>query len=70
MDNTHSSPPSAPLRRMTVRALAVAAFVLLLFPPLSWIAGGAGVWYFLIASTVGLALLIIMYAVDGPDAGE
>ena len=45
-------------------ALAIINFVLLLFPPLTWIVGQGGVWYFLITGVIGVISLMVMYFLD------
>ncbi len=51
-------------------AIAVLNFVILLFPPLTWIVGQGGVWFFLITGVIGGVLsLLVMYRVDA-SAGE
>lgn len=45
-------------------ALAIVNFVLLLFPPLTWIVGQGGVWYFLITGVIGVISLMVMYFLD------
>lgn len=51
-------------RTTTVNVLAIATFVLLLFPPLTWIVGGYGIWYFLVTGTLGVLAVVAMYLVD------
>jgi fatty acid desaturase len=63
-----NSRPSRSTRAKVIVALVALDFVLLLFPPLTWIVGGAAVWYFLIAGAVGVLSLMLMYLLD--DSGE
>ena len=56
-------PPHTPPPRLG-RAIAVFNFVILLFPPLTWIVGQGGVWFFLISGVIGVLSLLVMYRVD------
>lgn len=56
--------------RKSITALAVLNFVLLLFPPLTWILGHGAVWYFLITGVVGVLSLVVMYALDSSTGEE
>ncbi|GFG55544.1 hypothetical protein CQY20_21790 [Mycolicibacterium agri] len=47
-----------------VVALAIIDFVLLLFPPLTWILGHGAVWYFLLTGAFGVLSLAVMYRLD------
>jgi hypothetical protein len=47
-----------------VLAIAVLNFVILLFPPLTWIVGQGGVWFFLVTGVLGVLSLVVMYRVD------
>jgi hypothetical protein len=54
-------------RRRSARiivALAIIDFVLLLFPPLTWILGHGAVWYFLLTGAFGVLSLVVMYRLD------
>ncbi len=51
-------------------ALAIINFVLLLFPPLTWIVGQGGVWYFLITGLFGVISLMVMYFLDSSAEGD
>lgn len=56
--------------RKSITALAVLNFILLLFPPLTWILGHGAVWYFLITGVVGVLSLVVMYALDSSTGEE
>jgi hypothetical protein len=58
-----SRPPQRKSATIIV-ALAIVNFVLLLFPPLTWIVGQGGVWYFLITGLFGVISLMVMYFLD------
>jgi hypothetical protein len=61
-------PPKTRAARI-VLAIAVLNFVILLFPPLTWVVGRGGVWFFLITGVIGVLSLLVMYRVD-TSAGE
>ena len=56
-------PPKTRAARI-VLAIAVLNFVILLFPPLTWIVGQGGVWFFLTTGVIGVLSLLVMYRVD------
>jgi len=56
-------PPKTRAARI-VLAIAVMNFVILLFPPLTWIVGQGGVWSFLTTGVIGVLSLLVMYRVD------
>ncbi|MGB3485889.1 MAG: hypothetical protein WBB07_27175 [Mycobacterium sp.] len=66
--NDATRPPKTASAKIII-ALAILNFVLLLFPPLTWILGHGAVWYFLLTGVVGVLSLVIMYALDS-SAGE
>lgn len=59
-----NSRPSRRTSAKVIAALVALDFVLLLFPPLTWIVGGAAVWYFLVAGAIGVLSLVVMYLLD------
>jgi len=62
-------PPKTRAARI-VLAIAVLNFVILLFPPLTWIVGQGGVWFFVITGVLGVLSLVVMYRVDAGDGEQ
>ncbi|MGJ6125260.1 hypothetical protein QN239_22065 [Mycolicibacterium sp. Y3] len=61
--------PPKTRRAKIIIAIATLDFVLLQFPPLTWVLGHGAVWYFLITSLIAVISLPIMYVLDS-SAGE
>ncbi len=51
-------------RRRGIAALVAASFLIMLFPPLQWLAGSGGVWYFIVTGLLVLAAIWSMYVLD------
>ena len=66
---TAARPPRSRSARI-ILLLAIVDFVLMLFPPLTWIVGQYGIWYFLVTGAVGVLSLMAMYLVDRPAGGQ
>jgi hypothetical protein len=64
MKTANATRPPKSKNATVIVALAIINFVLLLFPPLTWIVGQGGVWYFLIAGVIGVISLMVMYSLD------
>ncbi|MBL3686907.1 hypothetical protein D3248_08080 [Leucobacter zeae] len=57
------SAPRRP-RRAAIPALVGFCFFITLFPPLQWIVGDGGVWFFIVTGALVLVSLWAMYLID------
>lgn len=64
MKAANATRPPKSKNATVIVALAIINFVLLLFPPLTWIVGRGGVWYFLVTGVIGVISLMVMYFLD------